>query len=64
MFKQLRLKKKITQQNLADILHVDQTTVSKWENGAARPDIITVTKLAEVFGVSVDEVIACFKSEE
>lgn len=33
MFKKLRTKKGFTQQNLANILHVDQTTISKWENG-------------------------------
>lgn len=63
MFKKLRTKKGFTQQNLANILHVDQTTISKWENGIARPDIITVEELAKIFGVSTDEIIACFKDK-
>lgn len=63
MFKKLRTKKGFTQQDLANILHVDQTTISKWENGVARPDIITVEELAKIFGVSTNEIIACFKNK-
>lgn len=64
MFEELRKKSKLTQMELAQKLKVKQNTISNWENGKAKPDIIMTTKLAEVFGVSTDEVIACFKSEE
>ena len=59
-FKELRTKKKITQQKISKMLGLDQTTVSKWETGSSKPDIIMTTKLAEVLGVTTDEVIACF----
>lgn len=64
VFEELRKKSKLTQMELAQKLKVKQNTISNWENGKAKPDIIMTTKIAEVFGVSTDEVIACFKSEE
>ena len=36
---ELRHKKKITQQELADIVGVSFQTISKWENGGAMPDM-------------------------
>lgn len=60
MFEELRKKSKLTQMELAQKLKVKQNTISNWENGKAKPDIIMTTKLAEVLGVTTDEVIACF----
>ena len=36
---ELRHKKKITQQELADVVGVSFQTISKWENGSVMPDI-------------------------
>ncbi len=54
---ELRHKKKITQQELADIVGVSFQTISKWENGGAMPDITYLPILAEYFDVSVDQLI-------
>lgn len=54
---ELRHKKKITQQELADIVGVSFQTISKWENGGAMPDITYLPILAEYFEVSVDQLI-------
>ena len=54
---ELRHKKKITQQELADIVGVSFQTISKWENGGAMPDITYLPILAEYFGVSVDQLM-------
>lgn len=54
IFKDLRKKKGLTQVELAKLLNVQQTTVSKWEVGRAVPDYPVLLKLAELFGVSVD----------
>ena len=54
---ELRHKKKITQQELADIVGVSFQTISKWENGGAMPDITYLPVLAEYFEVSVDQLI-------
>ena len=54
IFKDLRKKKGLTQVELAKLLNVQQTTVSKWEVGRATPDYPVLIKLAELFDVSVD----------
>lgn len=57
MLRNLRKKRKMTQENLAEIFHISQTSVSKYERGEAFPDLETVVKMADYFGVSVDEFI-------
>ncbi len=51
-------KKKYTQQQLADKLHVSRQTVCRWENGFRRPVVITAKKLAMELGVTLDELIS------
>ena len=60
MLKELRKESGLTQMELARKLNVKQNTISNWENGKSKPDIITTTKLAEVLGVTTDEGISCF----
>lgn len=55
--RKLRLDHHMTQQDLADQLHVTNKTVSKWETNRNLPDIEMVGKIAEVFDISVDELI-------
>ncbi|MCL2255578.1 MAG: helix-turn-helix domain-containing protein [Firmicutes bacterium] len=47
----------LTQRQLADKLFVDESTISKWEKDARRPDIEFVSKLSEIFGISESELI-------
>lgn len=49
-----RKEKGLTQRELADILHVSDKNVSKWECGRGVPDIFYMKILADVFDVSVD----------
>ena len=53
--KQLRNKASLTQEQLADELGISAQSVSKWETGASMPDITLLPKIAERFGVSIDE---------
>ena len=53
--KQLRFKASLTQEQLAESVGVSAQAVSKWENSAAMPDITLLPKLAEIFGVSIDD---------
>lgn len=53
--RQLRFKAGLTQEQLAEKLGIGAQAVSKWENAVAMPDITTLPLLAEVFGVSIDD---------
>ena len=52
---ELRKTKNLTQAELGAQLNVTAQAVSKWENGLSEPDIESVRKLCEIFGISVDE---------
>ena len=53
--RQLRFKANFTQEQLADRLGISAQSVSKWENGAAMPDITALPLIAEIFGVNIDD---------
>ena len=53
--KRLRKQKGITQETLAERMHVSTAAVSNWERNEALPDISMVLPLASYFGVSTDE---------
>ncbi|MBR5231562.1 MAG: helix-turn-helix domain-containing protein [Clostridia bacterium] len=53
--KALRLRTGLTQEQLADRLGIAPQSVSKWENAVTMPDITLLPLLAEIFGVSMDE---------
>lgn len=54
----LRKKKKMTQQDLADQLHVSNKTISRYETGEGLPDIETLKMMADIFGVSTDYLLS------
>ena len=47
----------LTQARLAEKLNYSDKAVSKWERGESMPDVLTLVQLAEVFEVSVDELL-------
>lgn len=53
----LRKKKGLTQNELADKMNVTDKAVSKWERDLSCPDINTISKLADVLEVSVEELV-------
>ncbi len=53
----LRKEKKVTQEALAEYLHISSQAVSKWETGASCPDIDMLPKLAIFFGTSLDHLL-------
>ena len=55
----LRKARALTQDQLAQELGITAQAVSKWENGQSYPDITLLPKLAEVYGVRVDELLGC-----
>ena len=58
---QTRKEQGMTQQDLAQQLHVTNTAVSKWERGLSYPDVNLFEPLAQVLGLTVSELMACQK---
>lgn len=54
--KELRMKKGLSQAQLAKILNIDRTTINKYESGKNKPNRY-VGKLADLFGVSADYIL-------
>jgi len=46
-----------TQQQLGDLIGVGKSTMSMYENGLYEPDIETLKKLADIFSISLDELV-------
>lgn len=57
MIASLRKEQGLTQLELAEKMGVTDKAVSKWERDLSCPDVNTIPKLAEVFGISVDELM-------
>lgn len=57
LLKKLRLDKKLTQDELANLIYVDRTAISKWECGKSIPDYDSLTRLSNVFDISINEII-------
>ena len=53
----LRKEKGLTQKEVADRLNITDKAVSKWERDLACPDTQTIPKLAEILGVSLEELL-------
>ena len=56
--KQFRIRRGATQEELAERLGVTAQAVSKWERGAATPDIALLPEISAYFGVTIDELFA------
>jgi phage repressor protein C with HTH and peptisase S24 domain len=55
--KHLRAGMKLSQQELADLLHVGRTAVANYESGIANPGHKTLLELVKIFDVSLDELL-------
>ena len=55
--KKYREEKKMTQAEVAKVLEVKPATISKYEAGTLEPNIESLKKLAELFDVSIDELL-------
>ena len=58
VIRRLREKKKITQEELAGMIHVSGKAVSKWETGQGFPDISLLEPLAQALAISVIELLS------
>lgn len=60
----LRTEKNLSQGDLADALDVSRQSVSKWENNSAVPELEKLLKMAQIFGITIDELVTGEKKEE
>lgn len=58
--KELRTQRKMTQQQLADLVHVSSRTIISIEKEQYSPSLMLAYRMAEVFDVSVEE-LCCLK---
>ena len=54
----LRKNKKLSQEELANILGVSRQTISKWETGESTPDFDKIIPLCEFYGITSDELLS------
>lgn len=54
---ELRVFNNMTQMELAEKLNYSDKTISKWERGESSPDISVMVSIAEIFGVTLDELV-------
>ena len=47
----------LTQKQLANLLGLKRSSISKWENGASKPRAETLKKLADLLNCTVDELL-------
>lgn len=60
----LRQERGLTQMQLAAMMNVSHQAVSKWESGAAMPDIQTLLELTRFFGLTVEQMTGADLQEE
>ena len=61
--KELRTEGKMTQQQLADLVHVSSRTIISIEKGQYNTSLMLAYRMAMVFGVSVEE-LCCLKENK
>ena len=55
--KEFRTNYNLSQQQLADRLFVDRSSIAKWESGQRIPDVNVISQIAKVFGVEIDALL-------
>jgi len=58
---ELRKKRGLTQEELAESLYVSRTAISKWESGRGYPSIDSLKEISRFFSVSIDELLSSEK---
>jgi len=55
----LRKAKGMTQEELAEILYVSRTAISKWESGRGYPSLDSLKEISKFFTISIDDLLSC-----
>ena len=64
ILKQIRTEQGLSQQQLADKLFVDRSSIANWESGRRVPNAILITKIAETLGVDIGTLMTSVNEEE
>jgi transcriptional regulator with XRE-family HTH domain len=59
-----RREKKLTQQQVADLLGVAKSTYCQYETGASEPNILRLKKLAKILGTNIDSLLGIEPPEQ
>ncbi len=59
-----RKEKNMTQMQLADLIHVSDKAISRWERGLGFPEITILAPLAEALGISLTELMQSEKKDD
>ena len=59
---ELRKSKGMTQEELAEVLYVSRTAISKWESGRGTPSIASLKQISAFFSVSIDDLLSAEKA--
>lgn len=62
--KELRTEAKMTQQQLADLVHVSSRTIISIEKEQYSPSLMLAYRMAEIFGVTVEELCCLRENKE
>lgn len=62
--KLLRKQKNLSQEQIANYIGVGQTTYSRYEDLKTYPDIFTIKKLANLYGITIDQLVSDIDEEE
>ena len=62
--KDIRIKNKYNQEDIAEQLGVTKQTISNWEKGKRTPDIDSLVKLADIYQVTLDSLAGSDKRNE
>ena len=61
--KELRIQAKMTQQQLADLVHVSSRTIISIEKEQYNPSLMLAYRMAEIFNVSIED-LCCLKENK
>ena len=62
--RQLRNDKGLSQTQLADLMYVTHSTISRWESGSRLPDAVMISRLAKCLGTSAEMLFSLVSEEE
>lgn len=60
----LRVARGLTQRNVAEKLSISDKAISKWENGTSQPSVYNLQKLADIFDITLEELLKISKENQ